>query len=198
MRRGKRHPTDDEDDRDKTLVLERPDLDYPLPQPPAEDPTRVHPVAAPPAAVEAATEAPTEALRRRRPAPADAPAAQSRRPPRTKTSARPATARRTPPALAIAIVLAAVAALAIVIAITAGGGGAGNISATVRTDANVRSGPTTNSGVVGSLSAGQHITIDCAKPTTDGAGTWDRLASPYAGRYVASWLVSPAGKVPAC
>jgi hypothetical protein len=152
-------------------------------------------VAAPPAAVDAATETPTEALRRRPPT-GQPRAAQSGRP--TQRPQRPATARRTPPALAVAIVVAAVAAVAIIIAVTAGGGSSSDTSATVRTDANVRSGPSTSSNVVGSLSAGQRITIACATTPAPGAPAWDRLASPHAGRYVASWLVSPASKPPAC
>jgi hypothetical protein len=91
----------------------------------------------------------------------------------------------------------AAVAIAIAIGLAAGGGKGGNTQATVRTDANIRTAPTTASQAVASLRAGQHITIACAtKPA--GAGTWDRLASPQPGRYVASWLVSPAGKPAPC
>jgi hypothetical protein len=185
MRRGNRQPADDED-QDKTLVLQRDELDYPIPAPPTDDPTLVHPVAA----VAPAIDPPTEALPLTDAAP--------RRP---TAPARPARARalRAAPAL----VLAAVAALAIALALSAGGGKGGkggtggNTSAIVRTDANVRSRPSTGSDVVGSLTTGQHITISCATKSA-GDGTWERLAEPQRGRYVASWLVSPAGKPAAC
>ncbi|MFL5829110.1 MAG: hypothetical protein ACJ76X_04275 [Solirubrobacteraceae bacterium] len=186
MRRGKRHPADD--DQDNTLVLHRDELDYPIPAPPAEHPTRVHPVAAPP------IDAPTEALPRTDAAPR--PAAPTR-PART----RPARTRRLRAAPALALGGAAAVAIAIAIGLAVGSGKGGNTQATVRTDANIRTAPSTGSNVIGTLAAGQHITIACAtKPAGAGAGagTWDRLASPQPGRYVASWLVSPAGKPAAC
>jgi hypothetical protein len=183
MRRGKRHPADD-DDQDKTLVLERDELDYPLPAPPTDQPTLVHPVAAPPFVD---PEPPTEALQ-----PTPPPAAT-----RAQTRPRRATTRRPGirPFLALAIALAAAAALAITIILATGP--TSTVAATVRTDANVRAAPSTTAQVVGSLTAGQHITLKCATKTAAG-GTWDRLASPQNARYVASWLVAPAGKLPAC
>jgi hypothetical protein len=194
MRRGKRHPTD-EDDQDKTLVLERADLDFALPPPPTDQPTLVHPVAAPPV-VEPEPEPPTEALRPAPPTPQPPAPGIPDRPRRAATRPRRATTRpRTRAILAVAAALAAAAALAIAIALTTGA--TNNVSAAVRTAANVRAAPSTTAQVVGSLTAGQHITLKCATKTAT-AGTWDRLAQPHSGRYVASWLVSPAGNVPAC
>jgi hypothetical protein len=110
----------------------------------------------------------------------------------------PAAPRRIRAALAITVAFAAAAALALALALVLSttGGASKAVSATVNTDANVRSAPSTSAQVAGSLSAGQRITLSCA--TKAGAATWDRLAKPQKDRYVASWLVSAAGRLPAC
>jgi hypothetical protein len=62
--------------------------------------------------------------------------------------------------------------------------GGGAVAGSVRTGSNVRQGPGTTFPVVTVLQSGSHVTVSCID-----AG-WARLESPYAGRYIASWLLA--------
>ena len=63
-------------------------------------------------------------------------------------------------------------------------GGGGTVAGSVRAGSNVRQGPGTSFPVITVLPPGANVTVSCVD-----AG-WARLASPYAGRYIARWLLA--------
>jgi uncharacterized protein YraI len=95
------------------------------------------------------------------------------------------------PLLLAAAVAAAVVALVFVLT-----GDSGLRARVVVSAANVRSGPGTSYGVVGSLPSGSNVRVSCEVDA--GAGPWAKLSSPYGGNYVASGLLSISGDPKSC
>jgi hypothetical protein len=89
-----------------------------------------------------------------------------------------------------AVVLIAIAVASVVASRAFSGGrllrigGGGAVARSVRTGSNVRQGPGTSFAVVAVLPSGTEVKVSCVD-----AG-WARLASPYAGRYIAGWLLA--------
>jgi hypothetical protein len=75
-----------------------------------------------------------------------------------------------------------------------GAGSDGHIVSAV--GANVRAGPSQTSERVHHLPVGAQVRIACTSSTA--TGPWDRLVSPYAGRYVGGHLVALTSSVPPC
>jgi hypothetical protein len=63
-----------------------------------------------------------------------------------------------------------------------------------RKQAKVRSGPGTTYPAVASLPAGKRVVIECR--ATERGKHWDKLAAPYAGKYVAASLVKSGTPAP--
>ena len=63
----------------------------------------------------------------------------------------------------------------------------GGTPGVISVGANIRTGPGTENSVVATIPAGTTLIIGCSIQTP--AGQWDKLITPYAGRYVSSTLV---------
>jgi serine/threonine protein kinase len=100
----------------------------------------------------------------------------------------------------LAILALIAAAVAIGIVVTRHGGTAISAKVISPIGANVRSTAAREGhrNFIHHLRLGNHVTVSCNVTGTGAAIGWDRLHSPYPGRYVAADLLKPQSPVPRC